>query len=284
MTAAEKDQAKRVIAHYGSGGIDEFRSRFRYRFRRELDRVRPAVLVLSSEHCASWLGQADEIDRLRELLDGTERVRIVVYLREQADFLASRYSTALRAGATGAPAIPADRTLSQLCDYHALLNRWASVFGKQNILVRLFQQNALDAWDVVADFFGACDLAPHTRPKCDGRQNQSLDIAALELLASLNQALTAGEISIAPEKYKALLEALATASTGPRLRLSDEDSFFVRKRFQDSNQAVAEEYLGGRSPLFVLPAADIRGTQEFGSATKAQMAQLFLNVMGKLPV
>ena len=119
-----------------------------------LDPAREALL-LSSEHFCYYASTAT-IEKLKGWLNanGYGRVRVVVYLRNQVDWLLSLYSEAIRWGQTGDLAafheIARDR-LSHL----RLLQEWSAVFGQDAMVVRNF--DAL-ATPLLRDFAAAAGL------------------------------------------------------------------------------------------------------------------------------
>src|SRR5690606_10056545 len=99
------------------------------------------TLLLSNEHCSSRLISNEDILRLKDMLSPlAETTRIVVYLRRQDEALLSMYSTMVRSGSSQGLQFPPGHVIALRFDYARLLGLWADVFGRENIVPRLFNQ------------------------------------------------------------------------------------------------------------------------------------------------
>jgi hypothetical protein len=212
--------------------------------------------VMSNEHCSSRLLSAEEVLSLRDFLSPLfSRIRIVVYLRRQDDFMVSTYSTGIKSGRTTPLRVPKPARIRARYDYWELLERWSGVFGRENMVCRKFEKQSLTD-DLFTDFLSAigCDASAEWR--YPGSVNGSLDARALEFLRLMNLHLPPDE---RPPRLVPKLEAL---SDGPLIDLSSADRGELMKQLRDSNARVAEIYFGGRrtdsdDPLFA-PRADKR--------------------------
>jgi hypothetical protein len=115
------------------------------RMRRNFESVgSSSTVIFSSEHCHSRLVRSIEVERLRDLLYRLcDRVQVIVYLRPQHDLAISLYSTALRVGYAGRPVLPSLESPSAYFDYAAMLDRWASCFGRANVTPRIYAREDL---------------------------------------------------------------------------------------------------------------------------------------------
>src|ERR1700733_2491627 len=138
-------------------GDQESVSRFRAEFVDSLEKETAAgganTVIFSNELLSSRLRSPAELARIKALCDGIAReTKIVVYLRNQADFLVSRYTNIVWEGGTkefrfrGPPA---------LADYSRLLDPWAQAFGRENIVARRFEPADFPGGDLLLDFAGA---------------------------------------------------------------------------------------------------------------------------------
>src|SRR5579862_3431976 len=116
--------------------LDAFRQQLIASLEAEIGASGASSLVLSNERLATQLRQPSEIARLKTLCSLFARnTTVVVYLRNQVDFLVSRYTNVIWEGGTAEFSFPKRRAIA---DYEILLDRWAGAFGKDNILVRRF--------------------------------------------------------------------------------------------------------------------------------------------------
>ncbi|MES9873780.1 MAG: hypothetical protein ABW146_11745 [Candidatus Sedimenticola sp. 6PFRAG7] len=119
----------------------------------ELSRIDDGLIVLSSE----WLFRAKEAfirklgSKLNELFD----VNIIIYLRRQDEFSVSAYQQNTKRfdgeGVHGSISLPEDFYID-IMDYYDICLRWAEVFGREKMNIRVFSQEDLLAGCVVTDF------------------------------------------------------------------------------------------------------------------------------------
>jgi hypothetical protein len=109
--------------------------------------------VMSNEHCSALLTNIEEIQRLYDLLSSTGHViKIIFYAREQVSYLLSSYSTHLKNGSTSDLGYPSPHAINDKYNYLSIMNKWATVFGHDNVIVRIFERESLIKGDVIHDF------------------------------------------------------------------------------------------------------------------------------------
>ena len=154
----------------------------------EAEKSNRSQLVLSSEHCSSRLNSVVEVETLARILRPVSNdIRVIVYIRRQDDFLCSTYSTDVKSGFTGPMTLPSADIRKSRYDYHELLQRWSSVFGKDNTVCRTSDSKRLKGGDVVADFIELIGLTLPPDYVNPPRVNESLDVTALEFLRMFNK-------------------------------------------------------------------------------------------------
>lgn len=230
---------------------DRYRARLGDELAAELGQHRFHSAIMSNEHCSSRLLDQAEVTALREFLSKLfSRVRIIVYLRRQDDFLVSTYSTGVKNGQAPPLRVPKMRRIDHRYNYAELLDRWVAVFGRDNVICRKFEKASLIAGDLLQDFVAAteCDPAwPWERP---GALNSSLDAKCLEFLRLLNLQMRRDD------RPPGLVPRLERISDGPLLDLSEDDRAAFMKMVRPFNRRVAKRFFGGvlsdsDDPLFV---------------------------------
>jgi len=218
---------------------------------------------MSNEHCSSHLLVDEEVAWLKDALAPMfDRIRVVVYLRRQDDYLLSSYSTAVKSGATHTLAIPRERALHIHYDHWDLLSRWARVFGRDNIIARRFEKASLKSGDVVDDFLDCVGIDASAAFDRPDTANESLDAESLEFLRLFNEHIPRlTEEGISPLRDN-VVPLLSQISKGPLLTLPETDLADFMALFRVSNARVAAEYFGGArtesdDPLFA-PRSDTR--------------------------
>lgn len=213
-------------------------------------------VVLSNEHCSSRLMSDAEVDTLRKFLQRLfSRIRVIIYLRRQDDFVISTYSTGIKSGRTDPFEVPRKRRIIGRYDYWDLLNRWSRTFGKENILCRKFERTSFAFGDLIADFLTAIGCDPGLAWQNPGSVNSSLDARCLEFLRLMN---LHGGVSRPPK----LIQMLESVSDGPLIDIPEHRRVAFMRELRESNAMVAREYFGGEltdsdDPLF-LPRSDRR--------------------------
>jgi hypothetical protein len=203
------------------------------------------TVVISSEYFV--LPKA--VETVRRFFEGFD-VKVVVYLRRHDKWWPSAYNQAVRTVTSP----PWKRGFESFIKFHErqgpcpskaayrlLLDRWAAVFGKENVIVRPYeaQQNQPN---IVSDFLAAigCAEVSAQLPPMARRVNGSVDgtmLAYIDMLqrASIDQALRGRLIKYVLESYPS---NGAPLSIDPAVLLA-----LVQKNEQDYSY-IAREYLG----------------------------------------
>jgi len=102
------------------------------------------TLLISNEHLSSKLLTSQELVRLKEFLSHfTSEIKIIVYLRDQSSFFLSSHSTAVKSAETMNCHLQSPVEQPERYDYFKLLTRWIDIFGKNNLIVRVFEKDQL---------------------------------------------------------------------------------------------------------------------------------------------
>jgi hypothetical protein len=179
---------------------------------------------------------------------------IVVYLREQFQYLVSAYAQAVQNQKITVSLREYERHLFR-ADYERFLAPWVQVFGESRVMVRLFERDTLLEGDIRTDFIRSIgipvDLIGHVRQA--RRHNMSIGGALLDFKRRLNG--QAFEALVPPAELYGLLEAVAARH--PELVAPTVDlgamADAVRARYAQSNEAVRRKYFPQRTALFATP-------------------------------
>ena len=168
------------------------------------------------------------------------QTKIIVYIREQSEYLISAYQQKVQATSYFASLEQFAREFN--VNYDVFLQHWEGSFGRDNITARLYGRTLLKGGDIVEDF---CDAAgiPNSlelnRPSAD--QNPSIGGALLELKRLLNALEIAKNTDPALYKVFSIL-ALRNADWRQRPILSPETLQAIRQASRASNARVFERY------------------------------------------
>ncbi len=152
----------------------------------EIDSCDETRIFVSSELLALDVTQEADIETFRDGLSaqGRHDMKIVVTLRDPAEFVNSVYSQRVRDGFDGTAQDYMAR-IRHLLDWEALIRPWAEVFGAENLILLRFE--ALDRAAMVDDFFRRVFGETHAGPLFPSPQvNPSLPHAAIVFLREVN--------------------------------------------------------------------------------------------------
>jgi len=237
------------------------------------------MAVLSSEHCSSRLQEESELRWLKESLSHLAgRIRIVVYIRRQDDYLLSTFSTSIKSGSTKPLAWPAERLMHDRYDHHRLLERWSAVFGRENVVCRKFERASLKDGDVVADFLEVAGIEAGPQFEQPEEVNEALDAETLEFLRLLNKHVPRFNGKKLNPLRDNLVPLLSKASRGALLTLDQAELARFMAQFDESNAKVARDWFGGvlsgsDNPLFA-PRSDKRERVSAAALTPERAVEL----------
>jgi len=205
------------------------------------------LVVFSHECLSSRVRSLGEIEQLHAVLNGVfDDVEVLVYLRDQYEYLLSLYTEAVKADTwTDFDRWVDDFDYMEL-DYYSFISNWRRVFGEENVTVRVFDKQRLLGGDVVRDFLSVIgadeffDWAPV-------RRNTSIGERAVELCKLINKIfplyLPGGRRSFANRMLKKIVRALPEKKP---FSLSVNYSHLrkeISEKYSDSNVMVEKEFL-----------------------------------------
>jgi hypothetical protein len=245
------DATRSVLRIADRIGLDQFRLKLIDALAREIAASGAATLLLSNELLSARLRNRGEVARLKTLCDSlASKTKVIVYLRNQADFLVSRYTNVIWEGGTGDFHFNGRATIA---DYALLLDRWSEVFGKENIVIRRFEPSDFPDGDLLRDFADSVglDIADLERPV---PSNPSLDMESLIFLRAMNRRLPSWLSARLHPWRGALVRVLQRRRGGRRFVIPRTLAQRIEQAYADSNSRVSEVYFGARyCPLFSPP-------------------------------
>jgi hypothetical protein len=199
-----------------------------------------ALQEVSPQILSKWFGKHD--------------VKIIVYLREQAEYLISTYQQEIKARTEMRPfAEWLESCAGRGCYFlDVWLDEWARVFGQQNVIVRIYDRKIMVGSDIVSDFASILGLDPEplqTILLADA--NPSVKGSLLEAKRRINR-LGFQERDLHEKTYTALRE-LALEIDAYRGPMGCDPMLVtnIRAQCSDCNRRIAARYFGGQE-LFCL--------------------------------
>jgi hypothetical protein len=230
-------------------------------FRKEVKSLASSTdtMFISSEHLHSRLQDTDSIGFLKNLLDGLfSRVSIVCYFREQSAVVKSLYSTMIKVSySKGFDSLLQDCEPSNpYYNYYDSFMKWSDVFGKNNIVPRIFSREQFLEGDIRKDILNIIDKdysSGDYNYSVDG-ENKSLGFIGLEL-GRVNNLVNSryredGSVNTIRNRMQRIINDSEISQKG---RLPFPSAAQIYQKFAESNLAFAREFLGINSNPFTHP-------------------------------
>ena len=244
----ERDDDIRRAKEGEQFSLDAFRRHLIESLENEIAASGASTLALSNERLATRLLRPTEIARIKGLCDRfAQKTRVIVYLRNQPDFLVSRYTNVIWEGGTRDFDF---RGRTAIADYGLLLDRWGHAFGKENLFVRRFEPADFPDGDLIADFTRSVGLDARGLPT-PPRTNPSLDAKSLAFLRGLNRRLPRALAGRIQPIRSATVRVLQRRRGRTRFVIPRVEAERIEAAYREPNERVAADYFGSRfCPLF----------------------------------
>jgi hypothetical protein len=179
--------------------------------------------------------------------------------------MVSRYQQGVKIGWVVRLRDWAQEDMSDLYDYRGRIGMHARLLAPTDFVVRPFETERFVDGSLVQDFLDAARIDARAEDlKQVPNLNKSLDAESVEFLRLLNlyrveqEGATAGLID-----NRALTKRMAEVSTGPTLTLPDSVLDAFMEQWEESNRAVAREFVGDETgQLFRAPRKTANTTTE----------------------
>ncbi|MBT0759288.1 hypothetical protein [Campylobacter lari] len=148
--------------------------------------------IFSCEGIVWEFSKIEYIQQLKIFLEnlGFDKIYIILYLRNISDLLNSLYSQEIKNNLQIdlAPIDPNVHSKKHIFDYKWLCQSYASVFGIENLKIRIFEKDEFFNQDLIEDFLHCIDLEVNKNEfLIPQNQNKSLNLLGIELLKRINQ-------------------------------------------------------------------------------------------------
>ncbi|EAI8625124.1 hypothetical protein I9Q28_00720, partial [Campylobacter lari] len=235
----------------------------------ELKCYKDKKIIFSSEGIQVYLTKKEEVEYFKKLLEslGIKHIYILVYIRNPIDAFCSLYNQRLKY-----PLYNLKHSESSLlsgecnfiCNHVKTIKMWSSVFGKNNIIVKLFDRNEFYCNDLLQDFAKSINLKWQKSFKIPFKKNESLNLIGMELLTRINQILplvqdtTVNKLrgDIINFFYKFFLSNAEELSFRPSKKIY----CYYERYFEESNEWVRKEFFPTKERLF--PMKDLTNYKE----------------------
>lgn len=234
----------------------EWKTKFANEHEKHIKQLRKGLststVVYSSEHFHSRVHKVEEIRELKTYLDTLyDSVEVCLYMRRQDRLAISAHNTAIQGGRSSSFSFSDIKGTPNYYNYHALINRWAQVFGSENIHPNIYRPSLMEGGNVVHDFVKkfvyAGDIAETQFKFIEGdRSNPRLSYSALCTLVEFNKLTEDDPLLEGHAKTKLrkkLIDALHGLKDEYGELLPQRDSAInFYDRFREANQMILDKW------------------------------------------
>ncbi|WP_420360010.1 coiled-coil domain-containing protein, partial [Campylobacter coli] len=160
-------------------------------------------IIFSSELLQSRLTRKREIVKLYTFFKkiGFRNIKVICYIRDANEMLRSLLSEAIKWEEIDSFELKEEKEeyklgykknlfhFHHICNHKQTLQWWGEVFGKENLIVRLFDKNEFYQGDLLKDFIHSIGLEWDDEFIIPPKQNESLDLLGIDLLRRINKFL-----------------------------------------------------------------------------------------------
>ncbi|EOH7075098.1 coiled-coil domain-containing protein [Campylobacter coli] len=160
-------------------------------------------IIFSSELLQSRLTRKREIVKLYTFFKkiGFTNIKVICYIRDANEMLRSLLSEAIKWEEIDSFELKEEKEeyklgykknlfhFHHICNHKQTLQWWGEIFGKENLIVRLFDKNEFYQGDLLKDFIHSIGLEWDDEFIIPPKQNESLDLLGIDLLRRINKFL-----------------------------------------------------------------------------------------------
>ncbi|HHW4193939.1 TPA: hypothetical protein ACUVPI_000981 [Campylobacter coli] len=230
--------------------------------RNEISENKKYIFLFSSEMISLYINESYTLIRLKELFNwlGFKNIKCILYLRSNDEYMISHSSQNIKCGLGVYYKRKAEFCTSMgMHMYKTICKNYINVFGKENIIVRLFDKNEFYQGDLLKDFIHSIGLEWDNKFRIPERENETLDLIGFELQGRLNKLGCGWNNKINStmefsEKY--------FTSKDPHLKFqpAKEVTQSYMDYFEESNEWVRKEFFPHKERLF--PKKDLTNYKE----------------------
>ncbi|MCV3477336.1 hypothetical protein L8X29_07525, partial [Campylobacter lari] len=211
--------------------------------------------LFSSEAISGTFNNIVQIEILKKIMNnlGFNTIYIVVYIRNIKDFVISMASQSIKSGyLSPCEANPSNYFRKHIFDYRWICQNYAKVFGKEKLIVRLFDVDEFYHRDLIKDFIYSVGLKWNDNFIIPGKINESLNLIGFELQSRLNKLGCGGWNREKENNTLRFAEKYFQNFDDPGLKFQPCEKILQDyiDYFQDSNEWVRKNFFPFKAELF----------------------------------
>ncbi len=212
------------------------------------------TVILSDE--SLWRMFWRRSQRLQRLVEDGEangyRVVLIIYLRRQDEYIESLWQQRVKRDRDFTRSFREYADEYPFLDYYEVLQKLSDIAGRDNMIVRRFEEAKKVDGGILADFLSQIGLELTDEYVIEGGdiRNTSLTGNTVHIKKAIN------ELGFLTDDDNAILRESLSICTGPSRKeypcseFSPEERAAFMKAFEESNARIADEFIGDGRPLF----------------------------------
>ena len=271
--------------------IKEDKDKWKEKFIANIHNSTSNNVLISSERFSAF--SFEKIKELGHIFENF-KVSIIYYIRRQDTWLESNYQQHFKSKPAFSKTFEkwlnnASPYLERICNNYDHLSEWASVFGKENVIVRPYEKKQFVNGNIFDDFMSIFDLCLNDDFNTLAAANVSLTQDFLEIIrmanmlpienrhkqieATIDNFLSHKLINLAPATCRLV-------KNKKNVFLSPIERMEILKKYEHNNRLVAREYLGRKDgKLFYDPLPDINEPYEPHQLTLEKVTPIFIEMI-----
>lgn len=236
---------RKRLGVYSDDDVPKFQEEFRNKLSIEMADNEHETLLISSEHLFGRLQAENELQELKAfILEQGYEPTIIAYFRRQDTLLPSLISTLVKVGNT--------RELGPSLhmpwfNYYDSIGKWASVFGKENVVCKPFEKRRFQDVSLLDGFLRTFGVSMEESKTYEGVANLSLGVEALSFLREFNRQVPLiakdGKINVdRSNMVPLLLDYQKTSTSMSKLRFSAAQNREVLERYAEQNENLRSHF------------------------------------------
>jgi hypothetical protein len=257
--AFKDDDLAKIIHVYSESEWEKFRMDFIHDLKEQVRNSQCHTTIISCEHLHSRLLSPSEKLRIKFFFEecGFDEIRIVVYIREQVSLANSLYSTAVCYGFTGTDIPgPDDSHINCLCDHKKTIESWSSVFGLNNLIVRLYDPDRQISFSTVVDFLSLFPDLNYKLFTSVTEFNISLSCTGISIMRRINELEPRIKDGVVNPVRKGIEHIIQKKYSGYKYRMPEKLAALYINTFANSNEWVRKNWYPERFSLFTSEKID----------------------------
>ncbi|MBQ9699697.1 MAG: hypothetical protein IJV71_03660 [Lachnospiraceae bacterium] len=176
-----------------------------------------------------------------------DNIKVIVYLRRQDYYLESEWKQAIKSEYCEVRSVYERKKNSELYDYLTQIKSLEAVVGKENIIVRVFENGQYEGeWNTItSDFLKSIGIEKLTDFRDVGKENEGIDANSLEIKRLINRYLCdCGELKNKINYYYVYHLKKTIPTTGKAIGyLTKDERKEILSMYEEGNRIIARDYL-----------------------------------------